>query len=883
MPIVPEKLEVQGFFAFRQKQTIDFQPLWKTGGLWGILGQNGAGKSSILEAMLLALYGRSPRSESQGRTDPIRTKGFKGEPQALLWFSHKGQRYVFGFPAKAVREAAKKAPSIQVLAGSKEVKSLLGLDYEDFVLSVILPQGRFADLLKATATKQVEMLADLLPHRPWEEIEKAVSDVLKVLNDHTNSLEGKINSINEQLSALSRHSQSELEELEKQKTSWSEKIKQLDNFLSDLKVQLSKAEQRDKIKSLVQNLEKQIQAHSLNQQAVEKLTSDIINRLNEFINSQKRLSEVKEKLKAANSKREDLEKQKAKLNEQLQEKQEAFEPLCVYYERWTEFSNLLTLKAAYDKTLAQVRGELKKINEDIQALGLIISPLGERASKEVREQFWTFLRQAKQEAEKAQEAFLHQIQELMKSQALADFVRALKSGEPCPVCGSSHHPNPRSIPDDIDAEIQEAQQKLKEQQKKAQEIATILGSQSSIETLMHNYERDRAELIQSYRHLCTSVSKEKVDELLKNPKADKVYEEALKLQKQCADLQNRLSTLEGQLKAKESDIANLTEEIAKMQSAYNSEKNYLEAFLPPSHPFFQEIWKQVAGAHIGQLTQWIENCKNILREYEENHQKLNSEEYALLHPTEELRKDKGEQEALLQKHKQALSKVEQEIGRVQAGLEQKKKLETALNALEAQKEKLTQHQKLVEKVKEATGKGALKQFIVREILMKGLIGRVNAYLRQWLGEGSLQLRLPPEEGQPLVVEDLSYGVGEMRPTGTLSGGEQFLVSLAMALTLSETLSQIAYGKTHGGQESFFLIDEGFDTLSRENFAMVMRTLQELAAQGRRIGLISHKIEARDYLSAYILVEKKEGATQVEVWPSYDGEKTASGSKARTFV
>jgi len=158
---------------------------------------------------------------------------------------------------------------------------------------------------------------------------------------------------------------------------------------------------------------------------------------------------------------------------------------------------------------------------------------------------------------------------------------------------------------------------------------------------------------------------------------------------------------------------------------------------------------------------------------------------------------------------------------------------------------------------------------VRQILLKPLIEEANGHLQNWLG-GTLELHMPEktDPGQSskeeiLQIQDLQSGGSQPRAVKTLSGGEKFLVSLALALALSDRIMRLKTKQTKTPQSLFF-IDEGFDTLSTENFGFVMRTLHRLASQGRYIGLISHKVEAKEFLSAYLEVQKENGATRVSL-------------------
>lgn len=92
---------------------------------------------------------------------------------------------------------------------------------------------------------------------------------------------------------------------------------------------------------------------------------------------------------------------------------------------------------------------------------------------------------------------------------------------------------------------------------------------------------------------------------------------------------------------------------------------------------------------------------------------------------------------------------------------------------------------------------------------------------------------------------------EFRPVQTLSGGETFLVSLALALALSR-LS----GSDHA-LESLF-IDEGFGTLDPETLRGVMNALSHLRSQGRQVGLITHVEELKELIPVRVEVERMGG-------------------------
>ena len=108
---------------------------------------------------------------------------------------------------------------------------------------------------------------------------------------------------------------------------------------------------------------------------------------------------------------------------------------------------------------------------------------------------------------------------------------------------------------------------------------------------------------------------------------------------------------------------------------------------------------------------------------------------------------------------------------------------------------------------------------------------------------------------------------ETRISDTLSGGETFLTSLALALELSDQV-QRAVGAVN--LDSLF-IDEGFGTLDPDTLALVAETLQSLRVGGRMVGIITHIPELRDEFAQQVIVTKHQGFSTVEVRGASEGE------------
>lgn len=139
---------------------------------------------------------------------------------------------------------------------------------------------------------------------------------------------------------------------------------------------------------------------------------------------------------------------------------------------------------------------------------------------------------------------------------------------------------------------------------------------------------------------------------------------------------------------------------------------------------------------------------------------------------------------------------------------------------------------------------------LQRLMLERLLDRANSHLE--VLSGRYFLRPLSEEGFGLQVED-ALQARTARPVKTLSGGESFVVSLCLALGLSEMASD------ERRIESLFL-DEGFGTLDDEMLYRVMAALKRLRANGKMVGVISHVKRLADEIPTQIRVEKQPGGS-----------------------
>ncbi len=188
----PLRLHLEGFTCFKERQVLDFQPL----DLFAITGPTGAGKTSLLDAMIFALYGRIPRV---GRSYTELISLGRDRMSVVLEFQLLDRRFRIirvgrrnGTPM-AVLEEIHPNRERRIADGVREVdravQDLLGLPYEAFTQAVVLPQGEFATFLKSPPRERREILRNLLRLQVYERMRQLAEEERQALEGSRRGLE----------------------------------------------------------------------------------------------------------------------------------------------------------------------------------------------------------------------------------------------------------------------------------------------------------------------------------------------------------------------------------------------------------------------------------------------------------------------------------------------------------------------------------------------------------------------------------------------------------------------------------------------------------------------------------------------------------------------
>ncbi|MFA0144885.1 SbcC/MukB-like Walker B domain-containing protein [Vibrio lentus] len=237
-------LEFENLNSLKGRWKLDFtQSPFAENGLFAITGPTGAGKTTILDAICLALFHRTPRLKSIAKgTNELMTRG-TGECFAEIEFEVKGKTYRSNFHHKRARgkhDGALQTPTCefadadsdavletQLTKKIKMVETVTGLDFSRFTKSIMLSQGEFAAFLNANANDRAELLEELTGTEIYSLISERIYDHFKSSEESLNHLKAKAEGVSllseDQIQELTKehgHLESEQKRLTEQLTEW---------------------------------------------------------------------------------------------------------------------------------------------------------------------------------------------------------------------------------------------------------------------------------------------------------------------------------------------------------------------------------------------------------------------------------------------------------------------------------------------------------------------------------------------------------------------------------------------------------------------------------------------------------------------------------------
>lgn len=296
----PIKLEIEGFFSYVMRQEIDFQRLWEAG-FFGLIGETGAGKSALIEAILIALYADSARS-GQSPKNLVNPLSENKLSFIQLTFEHMGKVYTARYEVKKGRTFhILNLPTGERKRGNEVptyITKLLGLSYDDFTLAFVLQQGQFDAFLAKKPQERSAALQSIL-RLPLNGLRDQTSYLFKTTEAELNPLESQIKQLEEQLRENNPEElkekytqiQAELKEIETQ-------IQAVEAILREQETYKSYAEQLWDLQKKYQAMEKQKPIYEERREKISKIENVKLSDLGRLYAQEKGLQQHIKRLKA---------------------------------------------------------------------------------------------------------------------------------------------------------------------------------------------------------------------------------------------------------------------------------------------------------------------------------------------------------------------------------------------------------------------------------------------------------------------------------------------------------------------------------------------------------------------------------------------------------
>ncbi len=916
----PIRLTLSAFGPYAARTDVDFDKLGHSG-LYLITGDTGAGKTTLFDAITFALYGEASGQERKGAMMRSKYADAAVPTFVELEFELRGRRYrvkrapEYERPKLRGEGTVKNRPEAQLYYPNgdvldsyrdvtAEVENLIGLTREQFGQIGMIAQGDFKRLLLADTQERREILQRIFHTERFERLQAQLSDrsnrarrdaveaehalmqnaamltVPSELRDELDVLQREESLANVRaLCALARRGMA-LDEARAGETETARaQLRQAGAALSErigrAKKRAEEQKQLEEVARDIVSAEQQAESAKRESEAAEKLRP--------------RRAEIETQLGALRSRMADYEQAETLarrlegLNEQARraeaEEQRArasqtdlHQKLETAREKVAQMADVVAARAEAERAAHDAKRRAEQLerliaamkDEEVRALACQKERAGETEKLNLS-------RAAKAAYDDAEAAFFG-----AQAGILAE---TLEEGAPCPVCGAAHHPHPakRTEGAPTQAELETLRARRDSAEKAAQTA--------------HGAAERAAEALGAARRLVQDRALEaECDERIGRAEAETRRDEASRLQQaalvQREKLHQRVQALENtkrlipQKEAEEQQAAECARQKAEEKSGLLSSRAELALrldALKKSLPF--ETRRQAEQAADG-----LENEKRVIdRQTEESAEKLrqigerlaalNAKKQTLEQPPEEAEREEPlavltEQSERLNAQIDALeaesrglharlSGNRDALARIDAGLEdaaKKRELAQTLGTLSATANgQLTGRDKVTLEV------------YVQMAYFDRVIARANLRLREMTaGQYELRRRAEADNRQSqsgLDMEVIDHINGSARDVRTLSGGESFMASLALALGLSDEVQSGAGGVC---LDSLF-VDEGFGSLDAQALSQAVGVLAGLTEGNKLVGVISHVEELNRRIDKKIWVTKdRTGMSRVRI-------------------
>lgn len=926
----PLKLTMSAFGSYAGKNVIDFTGQQQ--GIFLITGDTGAGKTTIFDAITYALYNQTSGGERNGNMMRSQYAQPETETYVELEFLYRGQTYrVCRNPDYKITKTLKngkireqKVPhSVELTlpdgtvfpekknATDAKIIEILGLTADQFSQIVMIAQGDFLKLLYTKSDERKMIFSKLFRTDIYWKIqenlrrksmemderiqendrafEQEKSRIILLPESEELPLDELVERLRERLKdALKEQNlrRANVEELNKKITKYEEinklfvsleKIRQTGKELEarqaeskERRQQIENALKADKVLVAEQQNLRQQQEVEQSAQAIAKMTETLANdqEMFETLKTQQQEAEAKQKREAAD----------------IQKKMLALEQSFPSYEA-------LQNARSEEQQAKKVWEDLGKTSEESfhkKKAGIAALKEQQKQQEQVVEQTKKNWEQTSLSASESAKHYEHMYEAFLKEQA-GILAENLSAGCPCPVCGSTVHPDPAKLSDHAVTELEVEQAKKTRaaaEEKRDMAYAAFEAEKTEKQKLAQAVEKEEADFV-----LAQTIAKQQRKEAEQNYvslqkiaeqiREKLVYPSLAEAKKQYAAMQKALEAAEQEIERKRQKVSELAEAMNTLKGQKLAEEENQKTAKKLAAKTEKEYAKLLEkSGFVSEETYHLailpERSRSKLereeKEYESQCLRQQSEQKLLEKQVSgKTYTDTTELNEQLKAEKQVLKEAEKTYMELHTAYENDRAvLQNCAVYLEKGKKLESEDQVIKSLSKTANGRlsGSAKidfETYIQRQYFKQIIHEANKRLLT-MSNHQFILKLKEEantgrktnEGLDLSVYSLV--TDSERDVKTLSGGESFLAALAMALGLSDIVERSA-GAIH---PDMMFIDEGFGSLDAQSRQQAIEVLGELAGDSRMVGIISHVTELKEQIDRKLVVSRTDKGSRA-VW------------------
>jgi len=852
--MIPVSLQLRGFLSYKGRVDLSFDGF----DLACISGDNGAGKSSLLDAMTWALFGKARRSDDGvinntcDGAEVIFQFYYENDLYRVQRIKERNRAVVLEFQIKGDEDAWKALTEHSVAETQNLINATLHLDYDTFINASFFLQGKADEFTQKNSTQRKEILAGILGMDVWEHYQDVIHEARRSLENKMKVIEGLLREIDGELAQEVQRKEAlkqakvELENLEKQRKEQQKIYDQAHKVVDLLQEQRTTMDELREKQNILKTNVQQITQQIADRQVEEHELTQVMNTADQIKRDFQVRAVLKEKLQildGLSSRFYTLQQKQAMVERSIAvEESRLKQELLSLEKEKAKVQQMSKNSLELEKKKTQLSSELLHLQAEVERLTELKKKLEESTSQKNTLQ--------------AESATLREHMQKLKERM--DRLQEEKSST-CPLCGQSlSEEHRKQVIKEIGAEgKQDAENYHKNEELSRQLQNEITAFEKQIASLNNQTQQFRVveRELSVLENESSRIAREITDWKNEGAQKLKTIEASLKEKNFSQDLQAQETSILLEMEKLGYD-AELHESYRKEEQASQKvEQSHQKLLIAASQlePLRREI-ETLRAQHQAELRESEAlgmRLQAAERQYQETESQVPNLEDIGRH-LKELVESENQQRTIVGGAMQLLAVLETQK-------ERKQKIHADLDAFSKEQTNFL----LLEK---AFGRDGVQALLMEEALPQ-MEMQANEILSR-LSSGSMSVRFETEReykdkkrDDKMQVLDIfiNDAEGVQRPYDLFSGGEAFRINFAIRLALSKVLAQRA-----GARLQMLVIDEGFGSQDAEGRQKLIEAINAIRPDFKKILVITHLEELKDAFPARIEVSKTRKGSQVEV-------------------